>query len=406
MKVMIVNKSNTSGGAGRAAYRLHHALRCNGVNSCMLVGSKDGYEKEVFEVYNKKNKQLHLFRYVLDSIPVRLYKNNKALFSPSIIPAGKIVKKINESDVDIVHLHWICNGLISIEDIGKIQKPIVFSLHDMWLYTGGCHYDCGCGKYKSECGNCPVLGSNRKIDLSRIGFERKRKLFTKKNNIVVVGLSNWMSECARSSRILKDKQIITLPNPIDAGKYQLVDKKIARKLHGLPVTKKLVGCFASKDSRKGLEIVKKTLIELNDENIEVVVIGEAIKKNVDSMCSIYNMGVLKDDVSLRLFYNSLDVMMVPSIQENLSNVIMESLACGTPVVCFKVGGNVDLVNHKVNGYLANECSVKEMISGIRWLIKNNIKNKLGINARVKIEEQYDMNRVSRMYEEVYQNLLR
>jgi hypothetical protein len=164
MKVLIVNTYDISGGAARAAYRLHKALQSIGVESGMLVQSKISNDPTVIGPQNNVDKALSMRRQKWDELPLKCYKKKSyGLFSPAWVPMSTIVKKINASDADIIHLHWVNHGMIRIEDIARIKKPIVWSLHDMWAFTGGCHYDCGCGKYTLHCMACPILGSEKEM---------------------------------------------------------------------------------------------------------------------------------------------------------------------------------------------------------------------------------------------------
>ena len=160
MKILIVNTYDIKGGAARAAYRLHRALLSLGIDSQMLVQMKFSDDYTVIWPETKIQKGLALLRPFLDSIPVMFYKKRtKTLFSPAWLPFSNVVKQINQINPDIVHLHWICGGMLKIEKIAQIKAPIVWSLHDMWAFTGGCHYDEGCGGYKKSCENCKVLNS-------------------------------------------------------------------------------------------------------------------------------------------------------------------------------------------------------------------------------------------------------
>ena len=187
MKILIVNTSDIQGGAARAAYRLHKALLSSGVDSQMLVQSKSSDDYTVQTMASTKiQKGLNKLRPTLDSIPVRFYKNKtKTPFAASWLPFSGVVDKINEINPDVVHLHWICGGMIRVEDIARIKAPIVWSLHDMWAFTGGCHYDEECGGYEKECGNCKVLGSDKQNDLSKKIFHRKHKSFNAKKDIII-----------------------------------------------------------------------------------------------------------------------------------------------------------------------------------------------------------------------------
>lgn len=181
MKILIVNTSDIQGGAARASYRLHRALLNSGIDSQMLVQSKSSDDFTVIGPITKVQKAIAKMRPTLDSLPVRWFKNRtKTLFSPSWFGFSNVVDKINEINPDIVHLHWICGGMMTIEDIARIKAPIVWSLHDMWAFTGGCHYDEGCEGYKESCGNCKVLGSNKENDLSKKFLNESKKLLIQK----------------------------------------------------------------------------------------------------------------------------------------------------------------------------------------------------------------------------------
>jgi len=204
MKILIVNTSDIQGGAARAAYRLHKSLLKLGIDSHMFVLNKSSDDYTIIAETNKVKKMLNRLRPFFDSLPVRFYKEKtKTLFSPSWFGFNNIADKINEMDPDVVHLHWITGGMLRIEDITKIKAPIVWSLHDNWAFTGGCHIKWECEKYKDSCGACPILGSNKEYDLSRSIWRRKQKVFSKLTNMTVVGLSRWIEGCAKESSLFE-----------------------------------------------------------------------------------------------------------------------------------------------------------------------------------------------------------
>ena len=413
MKILIVNTSDIEGGAARAAYRLHKALRSQGVDSQMLVQNKSSDDYTVIAEKDKVKKTLNKLRPFFDSIPVRFYKNRtKTLFSSSWLPFSNIVNKINEINPDIVHLHWIAGGMIKIEDLSKIKKPIVWSLHDNWAFTGGCHIMWECEKYRSHCGACPRLRSLKEKDLSYKVFIRKQKIFNKINNLTIIGLSKWLTECSKNSALLQDKKHVNLPNPIDTNLYKPFDKVKARELWNLPKDKKLIlfgAMSAMSDVNKGFKELSKALRRLTSKDIEFVVFGSSQPQNApDFGFKTHYLGHLHDDISLVTLYNAVDVMIVPSLQENLSNAIMESLACGTPVVAFHIGGNADMIEHKINGYLAKPYESKDLAEGIEWVLNLPIQdyNKLCENARKKVLEEFDSKIVAKKFISFYQEVLK
>jgi glycosyltransferase involved in cell wall biosynthesis len=408
MKILIVNTFDISGGAARAAYRLHKALLSQGVDSQMLVQNKSSDDYTVISEANKIKKTLNKLRPFLDSIPVRFYKNRtKTLFSPSWFGFSDIVDKINKINPDIVHLRWICNGMMRIEDMARIKAPIVWSLHDNWAFTGGCHIMWECDKYFDSCGACPRLGSDKENDLSKKVWLRKQKIFNKKD-MTIVGLSRWLNECSSNSALLKDKKHIHLPNPINTDIFRPFDKEKSRELWSLPKDKKLIlfgANSATSDINKGFKELGEALHKLTCKDIEFVVFGSSepqVSQNFGF--KTHYLGHLHDDVSLVTLYSAVDVMIVPSLQENLSNAIMESLACGTPVVAFDVGGNSDMIEHLINGYLAKPFESQDLANGIEWVLNALNYDELCQSARKKVVREFDSIVVAKKYIELYKDI--
>jgi len=431
MKVLIVNTWDTYGGAARAAFRLHEALSQSGVDSTMLVDEKKSDADTVITLQNRNLKErilnglnevfrkLNICKFIY-KLSLAKYKKTMAKglswFAPQIVSNKKLVNAINEINPDVVHLHWICNGFLSIEDIAKIKKPIVWSLHDMWAFTGGCHLvaECAksimCQKYIENCGNCPFLGSKKTKDLSFDILQRKKKSFAKVKNMTIVGLSKWMQSCARSSSVFSNRPVVNLPNPINTNLFKLLDKQNSRKLFNLAMDKKLVlfgAMFATSTPYKGFIELTGALNKISSQNVEFVVVGSNKPKNPPKLpCKTHYLGHLSDDVSLTSLYNACDVMIVPSKRENLSNVIMESLSCGLPVVAFNIGGNSDMVIHEINGYLAQPFDTSDLASGIDWVLNAKNYAELCKNAREKAVREFDYEVVAKKYVDLYEEILK
>lgn len=405
MKILIVNRSDLDGGAARAAYRLHKALLDNEINSQMLVQYKSSDDHTVIDSSTKIQKFLGKLRPTLDSLPTKFFKHkSKMLFSPSWLPFSNIVNKINEINPDIVHIHWICSGMIRIEDIAKIKAPIIWSLHDMWAFTDGYHYDESFDICKNGCINEP------KNFLSKNILKRKEKTYNTKKNMTIVGLSKWLNECSKKSSLLKNKKHYNLPNPINTKIFKPFNKKEARNLWNLPQNKKLIlfgAMGATSDPRKGFNELSKAMNQLNeDNNIEFIVYGSSKPKNDPHFKFKTNyLGRLTDDISLITLYSAADLMVVPSLQENLSNAIMESLACGTPVLAFNIGGNIDMIKHMENGYLAEPFNTSDLKNGIEWIIKNDNYNNISNNARKTVLNKFDSKLIAKQYLSLYKEVL-
>lgn len=411
MKILIVNTSDIQGGAARAAYRLHRSLLDANIDSQMLVQSKASDDYTVITENSRLRKYINKLRPIIDGLPVRKYKNRtKTLFSSSWFGFNNIATKINKINPDIIHLHWVNGGMLKIEDIARIKAPIVWSLHDMWAFTGGCHYDEECQGFLKGCGNCKVLRSSSQNDLSKKVFKRKQKTFNIKKDITIIGLSSWLNECSKNSTLLKTKIHINLPNPIDTDIFKPFDKDKARELWNLSTGKKLVlfgAMSATSDPRKGLKELNEGMTKMQQsKDIELVVLGSTKPQNAPNLgFKTHYLGSLADDVSLVTLYSAVDVTVVPSLQENLSNTIMESLSCGTPVVAFDIGGNNDMIDHKKNGYLAKPFDSQDLANGIEWILANDNYVSLCENARYKVLREFDSKVVAQKYIQLYKETL-
>ena len=266
-----------------------------------------------------------------------------------------------------------------------------------------------CEGYKKCCGNCKVLASDKENDLSQRIHNRKAKVFGKLENLTIIALSRWLATCAESSELLKDKHIMCLANPIDTEVFSPFDKLHARKLLNLPIDKKLIlfgAMGATSDPRKGFSELSQALTLLKRDDVELVVFGSSKPKtSQDFKYKTHYLGSLHDDVTLKVLYSAADVMVVPSLQENLSNAIMESLACGTPVIGFDIGGNSDLIGHQINGYLAKPFDSDDLAKGIEWILNAKNYDQLCENAREKVVTTFDCQLVAKQYIEIYQHII-
>jgi len=409
MKILLVNTLDNYGGAARACYRLHKALLEEGIDSKMLVQLKTGDDWTVLGPRTDMERSMGKVRSIIEKIPLKKYNIN-VTFSLNISPFSPVVKRINEINPDIVHLHWVNDGFLKIENIPKIKPPIIWTMHDMWLFTGGCHYDEYCDRFKKNCGRCPVLNSNKENDLSRKTWNRKNKAFSKIKNITITTPSQWLTECSKNSTLLKGVKIFTIPNMIDTNVFKPFDKIKARELFGLPINKKLIlfGAMSNTDKRKGLKELKEALYKIKNINdIELVIFGSSPpEKEIDFGFKSYYLGRLNDDPSLVALYNAVDIVINASHQENLSNVIMESISCGKPVVAFNIGGNPDMIDHQINGYLAKPFDTDDLANGIRWVLNNPDYNELCKNAREKVLNNFDKKIVVKRYIELYKEILK
>lgn len=408
MKVLIVGSSDITGGANKAAYRLHRALLSHNINSQMLVQNKISDDYTVIGPSSNLRKYLiNPLRPILDHIIMKM-KGVKALFSSSYLPFSEVVSRINKIKPDIVHLHWVTGGMIRIEDVVKIKVPIVWNCQDMWPFTGGCHFSGSCKLYKEKCGNCPALESNKANDLSKKVMARKSKSYAKVQNLTVVGVSKWISSCAEESSLFSSRKIKNIPNCIDVNLFKPIDKNVVRDMFKIPKNKKVIlfGAANPEDERKGGKELFEAINLLDLKSTVFVIAGSSRPEKVEYFRHpVYFISPLKDEVSLPMMYNIADVMIVPSLEENLSNSIIESLSCGIPVVSFDIGGSSDMIEHKKNGYLARKMDVKDLAFGIEWILENDEYNELSSYARKKVLDDFDGEVVAKKYINLYNNIL-
>jgi glycosyltransferase involved in cell wall biosynthesis len=413
LKSLILNTSDIIGGAARAAFRLHKGLCGIGVDSKMFVQAKDSDDNNVVGPNSKLSKGFALIRPTLDSLPLSLYpQRDRVIFSPAILP-DRLPNVLNRLVPDLVHLHWVAEGFMRIESLGKFRKPIVWTLHDSWAFTGGCHIPFDCNRYTDSCGLCPTLASSRENDLSRKVWARKKRAW-KTLDLTIVAPSRWLGECARASSLLRDFPIEIIPNGLNLDCFKPVDKKVAREILALPEGKKLI-LFGAMDSttdyNKGFHLLSPTLQKLlrdgQSDEVELVVFGASEPVNPpDFGLKAHYMGRLHDEVALALLYSAADFFVLPSIQENLPNTVMESLACGTPVVAFNVGGVPDMVEHKKTGYLAKPFDTEDLARGIDWILEESGRTEnLGRAAREKAVKEYSLELQAERYIKLYKEIL-
>ena len=382
MKITIVNTSDSRGGAAIAALRLFKVLYRKLPETRMFVREKFTDNTGITGLNRSFIQRckiqwfflLERFRFIPRA------KNKESWFSVSPADFGQCIEQYPEiRNADIIHLHWVQMGFLStgsIRRIIKTGKPIVWTLHDMWAFTGGCHYPGDCVNYMKECGNCYFLKSPGKNDLTQKHFKKKLRLFAN-SNISFIAVSNWMAESARKSSLIGKGKITVLPNPIDTEIYKPADKLLVRDELGLPRDKFLIlsGAANLQDKRKGFMYLIEAFEKMKQtdpgisEKFGLITFGK-LSDVENPAVPIYPQSYLKDDSAIAKLYQAADVFVLPSLEDNLPSTVMESIACGTAVVAFNIGGIPDMIEHKVNGYLAELKNTDDLISGINW-VKNH-----------------------------------
>ena len=408
MKILHLSTSDVEHGAARAAYRLHQGLRQAKVDSQMLVRAKLTIDPDVIAEKTWKTK----LGPPLGNLPLKFYSRQKKLFSAQWTPDA-IAAKVAQINPDIINLHWICNGFTQIGTLAKFAQPLVWTLHDLWAFTGGCHYTEGCDRFQTNCGSCPQLNSTQNWDLSRWVWQRKAKAW-QNLNLTIVSPSHWLAEQAKASSLFTSFEIKVIPHGLNLTKYKPISQTTARQLLNLPLDKKLVLFGASPgttgDRRKGLQFLQPALQKLqqqaNSQELELVIFGaDEPKQPVDLGFKIHYLGQFHDDVSLALVYAAADVMVVPSMEEAFGQTASESLACGTPVVAFGTTGLKDIVDHQLTGYLAQPFAIEDLAGGIAWVLADRDRlSQLRHQARLKAEREFSLKLQAERYLDLFKQL--
>ncbi len=417
MKVVHLSSSDLSGGASIASKRISDSLSLNGVDSNLLVQKKTSSDGRVQTTSNNFLSKLHYnLRIALDEGFIRLFTNqNRGRFSNPFIGLDIINNQYVVSS-DVINLHWINGGFLSLnalKNLGKLGKPLVWTLHDMWAFTGGCHYSLDCRKFTEACCDCPSLRLSGKKDTSQRIFNNKS--FFSELNLTIVTCSEWLKQEADKSILLGEKKVVNIPNPVNIELYKPTEINIMRKKLGLNENKIyiLFGAMNLIDERKGFKYLLKSLNKLASDSpvtrdrIEILVFGKANNEMIKSIpYKCHYFGNIKSEEEVIACYNSADIFIAPSLQDNLPNTVVESLSCGTPVVAFNVGGLSDMIDHLENGFLAQSGSVEDLVNGINWYLDkraniNQIRNK----ARDKAVKNFSQHVVARQYKELYNSLI-
>ncbi|MBN2807640.1 MAG: glycosyltransferase family 4 protein [Prolixibacteraceae bacterium] len=413
MKVLIINKSYYSGGAGIAAGRLFQTLKLAGADVSLLVLDPTLHEeKKLIRLTINSWQRLKWWgMFLAERLYFLPFEKSKALryaFSPAV--AGiDISKHPAVRDADIIHLHWYNQGFLSHRSLRKLYalgKPVVHTLHDMWAFTGGCHYNGSCERFTDQCGQCIYLKNPSAHDLSFKGIQLKKDSY-QNAKLTIVTCSRWLGTMAAKSSLLKEKQVLAIPNSIDINYYQPLHRNEVREALHLPSHRQLVlfGAANLNDPRKGLSYFLEVL-ELVKADFDIVVFGKnSVLMKQQSRYKVHDFGLIASAEKMKALYQAADVFVLPSLQDNLPNTVMESLACGTPVVAFETGGIPEMVDHLVNGYIARYQSSSELAAGIEWVLKNNTGNVLGKAAREKVLRVYSEEVVAQQYLQLYEKVL-
>lgn len=412
MRVLHLNWTDTGGGAARGMYSLHSGLRSLGVDSQVLVRDKQTDDEHVVGPANAGVKMLNRIRSTLESLPVRWRCRGRApQFQSNWLP-DLWLASIRSLEPDLVHVHWIGNATVSLETLSRLGIPVVWTVRDLWPITGGCFYPGTCDRFQDSCGRCPLLHSSRQHDLSHWNLERKAR-FWSSTRIVPVALSRWVKDMVESSRVFCGQPVSCIPNGLDTAEFRPFSspqrrQAVRRRLGIGPEEKVLLfgAVGGAADPRKGFDLLRLALTKLARlKQTRLLVFGGAEKLSDVGSVRVQSVGPVDYGQPLAELYAASDICLVPSRYETFGKTAMEALACGTPVVCFDTSGLRDIVDHRVNGYLAQCFDPDDLAHGIELTAGASRELKMQSAARAKALRDFDILSVARQYESLYRHCL-
>ena len=409
LNIVLLSYHNQNGGAGIAAGRLQRALQKAGHNVTYLVQEKSGDDASELIRSGLWCKLWNWIRFIMERLyflPSEKNKSIRFLFNPGLF-GQDISRHPAIKNADIIHLHWVNFGFLSINNIEqllKLGKPVIWTLHDMWAFTGGCHHSGACENFQTNCGSCKFVNKPERWDISHRMWARKIYAFDYRN-LHIITCSDWLKSRAEKSTILAYRSIESIPNAIDTIFFQREDQ--AKKTLNLNPSKHYILFVAMRVNTptKGFSYLKDALEIWKNENpeaatnTELLLVGNVLDTSEIKALPLpaTSLGHIADPTKMRLIYSAADVFITPSLEENLPNTIMEAMACGTPCVGFHVGGIPEMIDHEINGYVAEYLSAKSLATGIQWSLKNSPSEA----AREKVVASYQEEIIAAKHEALY-----
>jgi glycosyltransferase involved in cell wall biosynthesis len=414
MKVAIVNTYDLQGGAARAASRLHRALMTVGIDSRLFVQQRSTNESDVVGQSGNWSRAVGRMRWQLDNLPAHAVGAVRGQFSVNFLSGG-LSAKLREFQPDVIHLHWVNAAYVSIAEIATLRAPVFWTAHDMWPFTGGCHYDEACGRFAEDrCLPCPLQRSAPAFPLARARLAAKVRASTAAS-VSFIAPSRWMASVANLSPVGRTRSVAVIPNAIDTHRFKPMDRAAARDLYGLPLDRIIFlfgGVLSDADPRKGFSLLNLALADLAATDIasrvSICIFGSDGKgEGLIHGMPVRYIGHLHDDESLVALYSACDVFLAPSLQDNLPNTVMEASSCGRPTVAFDIGGMSDLIDHGISGWLAKGGDIAAFAEGMIGLARNaEFRASAGIAARDRSVARFSYTTVAASHVEAYRLGLR
>jgi glycosyltransferase involved in cell wall biosynthesis len=409
MKVLMVNTYDIRGGAARSTMRTYQALKSQGVEVKLMVQNKWSDDEAVLGPNGSFAQMAAALRPYLDFAIAFPWHRRRITYFPAWLP-GNFTRRVARENPDIVHLNWITGGFVSIESISALNVPVVWTLHDMWAFTGGCHYAEDCTRYEKACGKCPILRSGKEHDPSRWVFRRKEKSYGRIKNLTIITPSHWLADCVKKSPLLGNSRVEVIHNSLDTGTFFPEDRQLSRARFGFRDDKKVIlfgALDATKNRLKGFMELCEALQQIpGKEKYELAVFGSSeTEHQALNGFDVRYLGHIAGDAELRKLYSAADVMVVPSIQEVFGQTATEAMACATPVVAFGATGLLDIVEHKINGYLAEPFKPADLAAGILWCLEDEGRRLQLSSAAVEtVRNKFDMNKNIHQFISLYKSI--
>lgn len=400
------------------------ALRENGVGARLLCRDRV-LPAERTEILNLPPGGKRRWKFVAERLEIFLHNrfSREGLWAIDTGRAGNDITRLKAfREADLIHLHWVNQAMLSLSDIGRILesgKPVVWTLHDMWPFTGVCHQADECRRWLTGCGKCPLLRKPHVGDLSASVFRKKNTIYNKEH-FSAVGCSRWLAEPAAQAPLFKGKTVATIPNPIDTALYRPAGSEGAperseiRERLGLPVNGRLLlfTAYNVADSKKGIDYLIEAINLLITEHPEqaeglaIVLAGKNAERFEKAFpVKVYPMGYIREEERMKQLYQAADLLLMPTLADNLPNTIVEAMACGVPCVAFSVGGVPSMIENGINGYLVAPKRSLEFAEAIRRALSTESYPALCRNARHKALVTYSESEVARQYIQLYQQAL-
>jgi len=421
MKVAMVCTNDVAGGAARASFRLYKGLQGLGVPVSITARRKQMPDDTIHQIQNVFAEQ-YVARAGLAAIQEVFIEQGRTEISNTLFtlsyPGVDLTQFSPLLEADVVNLHWVSRLLsaTSLQKLAQLNKPLVWTLHDCWAFTGGCHYPAGCDRYQTDCHDCPQLRENP-LDLPARVLQDKADLWADLP-LTIVTPSQWMANCVRKSAPLRHHRVEVIPYGLETDVFQPTPKPEAKRKMGLPegAIAILIGANDSNEVRKGFWAMFAALQRCEADakfralaeagKVQLICFGPHPSDALQTLVTpIRSFGMIEDDATLSCLYSAADLLVLPSQEDNLPNVMLEAMSCATPVVAFDTGGIPDAVLDGETGLLVPPGDLDALAAAILKLVfDGEQRQRLSQNGRDRTLAKYLLTRQAKDYLALFEEL--